>query len=241
VKYIYIFFALLIGCNSLNSENTHTDLDSNHSENVATKLPGTDTLMAYKFYNTNLELNPFVTLPDTTPFKECIKTLDYEDIFNCVINQFEKISVPIELGAEPDQDIKYLNNAQLYDSIFILHCLQDSEYFNSPPDMRTYGYTKGRVIEKNNNYILIVIPMGFSVGFNYDLCSFKLDGTPIAKKSIGGTWVGEYKTYGFVSDTKHFEIHRIEFGLDKETGILNISKKINSKFQINDQGEFINY
>ncbi len=191
-------------------------------------------------YNRDSFPNPFITQLDTISFT-CDQTLGTRYAFQCVTNEFNTAQTPIYLDANIDV-IQLGRHALFFDSTFIFDCLQDTQYFATEPSMRNYGYFKGKILDRNEQYILCLIPQGYSVGFNYYLYTFTNRGVPISKCEVAGRWIGEYEKYGTIKDKNNFEIIKHEISANKESGEWYIRSKKTYSLSIKSDGQFsLNY
>jgi hypothetical protein len=251
-KLFYILTLLIVSCNShqTNSKDSGESLDSlarlDSLKNFNLKtykigLKYSQKITSHQYYKMDSLLNPFYAMVDKKECFNCTQNFyKTSDIFNCIINQFQYCNTPIELS--PDiYNINYTHSSLLKDSIFIIRCLKDTSYFKTPKDFRTYVYYKGRIVFKNQNYILLIIPKGISVGFQYYLCSFSLTGDLISKEIVCGKWPGAYKTYGFISSDSTFSVNKIDFITDKKKWPIFMYQKTETNYKINSKGQFIKY
>jgi hypothetical protein len=180
-------------------------------------------------------LNPYMTQFDTKEFKTCNDSISNGSVFNCILSQFPNIKTPIQFGPLPEIDVLG-KHTELRDSIFIVRNLQDSTYYLNGPGDRMYSYFKGKIIEKNDNYILCVVLFTFSIGFEYELYSFKPTGQIISKIVVGGQINDEEEIYGFIPNDKSFEIYIDEFEYKNDQPILKPEK--HEKYIIEANGQF---
>jgi hypothetical protein len=223
---------IFIGCQSDNSKRLPSETKILTDTIVKAQL--VEDLIGKQF-NLDSRMNPFIYQKEIVGLKNCEMSKEIAEIFNCITGQFNSSETPIYVGPIPEPD--YTQQKVLNDSIFITNCLQDTNFFSEPIEDRVYEYYKGKIIDRTENYILCLILFGFNVGFEYHLCSFTSTGQLISKMEIGAQASDWYEIYGFIYNKKSFEIFKNEFDYKDNNPI--VSKKINGKYKILDNGVFV--
>ena len=179
--------------------------------------------------------NPFLAQCEEKPMLKCDVKRDVTSIFNCVVNQFNKVDFPIKVGPIPDPNP--LCQKALDDSIFISTCMNDAYFYTEPPMDRVYGYNKGKLIAKNDKYTLCLILFEFNVGFDYRLYSFKNNGEYIASITLGSKTSDVSETYGIMKNKESFEVYTNEF--DYVDGREVIKNKTHTTYKVLKDGKIV--
>lgn len=228
MKYLFILlFVSLVSCMGNSNQNKY--------ESSASGYDTTKNYTIGQYKNVEVTLNPYITQIDTIPVLGCNDQNSKEICFNNIINQFPIIETPLEFGPVPEPS--YAVNTVFEDSLFIVNCLNDTTFYKQERGDRTYGYLKGKIIDKNPNYFLVVILFTYSVGFEYELYSLTLNGNLISKIGLGGQTSDWYEIYGKINNKNTFEITRNEFAM--KNGKFGIKTSVLSKYFISTEGQFL--
>jgi hypothetical protein len=230
---------LLVGCkNSVKG----TQIENNNIDLVSDSISRDSGIVNYQSITNDFKtkydyVNPFDTLSIKYHFPICEKN---DTIFSCFIDNLNVVSPPLSFGPhhEPKWDVLDCINDSIYESI-IKTSLNNLSYLNTQHGDRTYCYYGGFLIDKSNNYSLILMLFDYSAGYEYILFTLNKDGQYIDKIVIGAMDSDSSETFGMLADKKHGEILFNLFGYDEIKDKIFIENQERYRFSIKTDGKII--
>jgi len=236
---IFLQILLLIGCKS-NHQSTQISDDSidSKTDSIAVKTDKKNyQSIADDFKSKNQYVNPFDTISIKIHFPLCDKN---QDTYKCFIDKLIKVRPPFFFGPQHEPKWSFLDcvNDSIYE-IVIKQSLNDSSYFDTEHGDRTYCYYGAYLIDKVENYSLILMLFDYSAGFEYLLYTIDNEGKFIDKIMVGAMDSDYSETFGVLKNQKSGEIITNFFGYDSDKDELFIDKQESMLFSIDNKGKII--